>query len=157
VALIRARHNPTEEVDPGPTTGDLYARIVALGRFVNASAGQLPVEAVVIGRRITDQLTDILANSAGRPLDPYAMRSVEATIDDYLPTTLKVFLALDSDVRETVMTSGRTPAESLLDQLRSLESATHSLLDATKKQEVDALAGQESFLRTKFTQSDLDL
>ena len=54
--------------------------------------------------------------------------------------------------------SGLTPTESLMEQLDALEALGRRLSwRRPRQQDVDALMTQGSFLRTKFTGSDLDL
>ncbi len=53
--------------------------------------------------------------------------------------------------------SGRTPTGSLIEQLETLWASATDLLDAIRAQDADAMLTQGSFLRTKFTGSDLDL
>jgi len=126
-------------------------------KLVNANAGQLPGEAVVAARRVTDALNDIIDTSAVRPLDVYAVISVRGTLTDYLPTTLRSYLAVDENIRDTPRPSGRSPKESLLEQLAALETSASSVLLAARNQDADALLTQGTFLRTKFSGSDLDL
>jgi hypothetical protein len=130
---------------------------VALNRFVNGSAGRLPVRAVVCARQVTDVLNEVIDTSAVRPLDVYAVMSIKGIIDDYLPTTLHSFLAVDPAVVEVAQAGGLTPAQSLHDQLDTMESAAEAVLSAAQRQDVDSLMTQGRFLSTKFTGSDLDL
>ena len=116
-----------------------------------------PGEAVVAARRVTDALDDIIDTSDVRPLDVYAVISVRGTLTDYLPTTLRSYLAVDENMRDTPRPSGRSPKESLLEQIAALESSASSVLLAARNQDADALLTQGSFLRTKFSGSDLDL
>lgn len=125
--------------------------------LVNASAGQLPPVAVVTARRVTDLLSEIVRTSDVRPLDVYAAISVRATATDYLPTTIRGFLTVDPSLADVPQASGITPAQSLLAQLAVLEESTAQVLEATQRQNVDSLMTQGSFLRTKFSGSDLDL
>jgi predicted amidohydrolase len=111
----------------------------------------------VTARRITDLLSEVVDTSDVRPLDVYAVISVRAAVTDYLPTTLRSFLAVDEDLVDVPRATGRTPAESLLDQLDSLETSALAVLEAAQQQDVDALMTQGNFLRTKFSRSDLDL
>ena len=128
-----------------------------MNRFVNQNSGHLPGRAVVAARRLTDTLREIIDTSQVRTLDVYAVVSVKATLTDYLPTTLRSYLALDPDVRGVAAKSGRTPAELLMEQLDSLQLAADAVLVAAREQDVDALLSQGNFLRTKFSGSDLDL
>jgi len=102
-------------------------------------------------------MREIIDTSQVRPLDVYVVVSVKATLTDYLPTTLRSYLAVDPGVRELPARSGRTPAELLMEQLDSLQLSADAVLVAAKAQDIDALVSQGNFLRTKFSGSDLDL
>jgi hypothetical protein len=145
--------SPPEDDSPA----ELLRTVFAVNRFVNQNSGQLPGRAVVAARRLTDTLREIIDTSQVRPLDVYAVVSVKATLTDYLPTTLRGYLALDSELREVPARSGQTPAELLVEQLDSLQLSADAVLIAARAQDVDALVSQGNFLRTKFTGSDLDL
>jgi hypothetical protein len=144
--------------DPQDSPDALRARITEVIRFVNRSAGGLPGEAVVIARRITDMLSEVVDGAdAERGLDIHAVVSIRGILEDYLPTTLHRYLALDPDIIDVPRPSGRTPSESLIEQLDALWSSAADLRDAARAHDADALLSQGSFLRTKFTGSDLDL
>lgn len=145
------------EDDPQDSPEALRSAIASVVRLVNGSAGRLPLRAVVAARRITDVLSDIVDTSEVRPLDVYAVISVRSTATDYLPTTVRSFLAVDEELVDTPRPSGRTPVESLMEQLDALEDSATAVLKAAQEQDVDALMTQGSFLRTKFSGSDLDL
>ena len=146
-------------LDPEPEDSPkaLRAALADVNRLVNASAGRLPLAAVVAARRITDALGEVVDAAEVRPLDVYAVISVRATATDYLPTTVRSYLAVDDDLVDVPRASGRTPAESLLEQLDALETSALAVRDAAQHQDVDALMTQGSFLRTKFSRSDLEL
>ena len=148
---------PGAEPDVGDTPEGLRRSLRDIVKLVNANAGQLPAEAVVAARRVTDALSDIIDTSAVRPLDVYAVISVRGTLTDYLPTTLRSYLAVDENMRDTPRPSGRSPKESLLEQIAALEASASSVLLAARNQDADALLTQGTFLRTKFSGSDLDL
>lgn len=138
-----------------PTT--LRIELARLNRFINQNSGKLPGESVVTARRVTDVLREIVDTSEIRPLDIYAVISVQGILRDYLPTTLRGFLALDDTQLTLARPSGRTPIQSLQEQLEALLDAATSVLTAAQAQDADALLSQGSFLRTKFSGSDLDL
>ena len=148
---------PGAEPDAGDTPDGLRRSLRDIVKLVNASAGQLPGEAVVSARRVTDALSDIIDTSDVRPLDVYAVISVRGTLTDYLPTTLRSYLAVDANMRDTPRPSGRSPKESLLEQIAALETSASQVLLAARNQDADALLTQGTFLRTKFSGSDLDL
>ena len=143
--------------EPGDSPEALRAGITTVNRLVNSSAGRLPLKAVVMARRITDVLAEIVETSAVRQLDVYAVIAVRGAVSDYLPTTIRSFLAVDESLIDAPRASGRTPTQSLMDQLEALELSAVAVLSATQQQDVDALMTQGSFLRTKFSGSDLDL
>jgi hypothetical protein len=151
---------PPASADPAADSDDpmaLRVTLAGLVRFVNQNSGKLPGESVVTARRITDLLREVIDTSDVRPLDIYAVISVKGILQDYLPTTLRGFLALDPAQLTVPRPSGRTPVESLREQLESLLDEAASLLSAAQAQDADALLTQGSFLRTKFSGSDLDL
>lgn len=146
-----------EPADDGDSPEALRGALHVLERTVNAAAGRLPNQATVTARRVTDVIGEILDTAAVRPLDINVVISVQQTIEDYLPTTVRSYLALDSSVVGVARPSGRTPTESLLEQLDTLESSVRTVLTATRAQDADTLLSQGSFLATKFSRSDLDL
>ena len=148
--------SPSDD-DPADRPEALRAAIWDVVRLVNASAGRLPLAAVVAARRITDVLSDIVATAEVRPLDIQAVLSVRATAVDYLPTTVRTYLAVDESLVDVPRASGRTPQESLLEQLDALEGAALAVLRASQQQDVDGLLTQGNFLRTKFARSDLEI
>ncbi|WP_091939223.1 hypothetical protein [Trujillonella endophytica] len=148
---------PPPQDDPADSPEALRTAIWDVVRLVNASAGRLPLAAVVEARRITDVLSDIVATSEARPLDIQAVLSVRATTTDYLPTTVRTYLAVDESLVDVPRASGRTPRESLMEQLDALEGAALAVLQASRQQDVDGLLTQGAFLRTKFSRSDLEI
>jgi hypothetical protein len=147
------RPEPVDEDSPAA----LVRTVFTVNRFVNQNSGQLPGRAVVAARRLTDTLREIIDTSEVRPLDVYVVVSVKATLADYLPTTLRSYLAVDPEARTRPAGPAGTPAQLLLEQLDSLQSAADAVLVATREHDMDALVSQGNFLRTKFSGSDLDL
>ncbi len=165
MALFRRRPaGPATDAPPAAGAGavgdspeSLRAAMISLNRFVNSSAGKLPADAVVASRRITDVVAEVLDTTEVRPLDVYAVISVKGILTDYLPTTVRSFLAVDEALVDQPRPSGRTPVQSLREQLDSLETAATTVLTAVQGQDADTLLTQGNFLRTKFSGSDLDL
>jgi hypothetical protein len=161
VVWVRKAHDAAppqaEPVDNGDTPESLRLRVFQAVQYVNRHAGELPGAAVVDVRRLTDTLGEVIDTSDVRPLDVYAVISVRKTLEDYLPTTLHGYLALADNLRDKPAQSGRTPSQSLLEQIDALQTSASSVLVAARNQDVDALMIQGSFLQTKFSGSDLDL
>src|SRR3954452_15634716 len=97
-AQDRAQASLGEREDPQDKPEALLARVFELVREVNANAGKLPTEAVVIARRVLDAVREVVETSADRPLDVRAVVSIRGILTDYLPTTLHTYLALDPGV-----------------------------------------------------------
>src|SRR3954449_7213844 len=155
------RRNREEPTPPPPEDEDapdkLRQRQWELVQFINRHAGQLPVEAVVLARQVTDRVREVIETAADRPLDVYAVVQINGILNDYLPTTLRAYLALEPSVVDQAGQSGRTPRTALREQLEALNDAADELFTAARAHDVDALFSQGNFLRTKFTRSDLDL
>jgi len=135
----------------------LRRRLWSLVQFVNANAGRLPVDAVVVAREIADTVARVIDTSADHNLDIYAVVQINGIVGDYLPTTLRSYLTLDPAITDRPAATGRTPREALRDQLADLQSAADDLLTAAQSHDADALFSQGNFLRTKYSRSDLDL
>lgn len=153
----RAQEQLGTEDDPKDKPVALLASVFDLVHEVNANAGRLPVEGVVIARRVLDAVRELIDTSGERELDVHAVVSIRGILEDYLPTTLHAYLAIDPEVVGVPRPSGRTPSQSFIEQLEVLWSSAMDLLDATRAHDADALLSQGSFLRTKFSRSDLDL
>ncbi len=145
------------EDDPDDSPQALLAQMFEQVHEVNRNAGRLPNEAIVIARRLLDAVRELIETAQDHDLDIRAVVSLRGILGDYLPTTLRAFLALDPDVVDTPRPSGTTPRLALIEQLDVLWSSAMDLLEATRAQDADALMTQGSFLRTKFSASDLDL
>lgn len=143
------------EVADSPT--ELAAELFRLNRFINSSAGQLPVQGVVVARRVTDAVSAVLHTTRDRDLDIQARVSLNGILRDYLPTTLRTFLALDPATRLQPRRGGNTPIVDLVEQLQFLLGSATEVLAAVRNDDVNALAAQGSFLRSKFAGSELDL
>jgi hypothetical protein len=153
----RGQEPPPPPPEPEDSPAKLLAALFDLTRFINQNAGRLPVEAVVVARRITDTVREVIDTSAERELDVHAVIAVKGILSDYLPTTLRSYLALDPETTSTPRADGHAPADLLIEQIYSLWAPAADVLAAIRSRDVDALASQGNFLRTKFSRSDLDL
>jgi hypothetical protein len=160
MALFRrheARAAPPAEPELDDSPEALRRAVSQLVAFINQNAGKLPGESVVAARQVTDAVRDVIDTSDDGELDVYAIISVKGIVNDYLPTTLRTYLALDPQVVDVRRPTGRTPRQSLLEQIISLWAGAADVLTAAQAKDADALVSQGNFLQTKFTGSDLDL
>jgi hypothetical protein len=113
-------------------------------------SGRLGADATQLLARISDHLHTLLTRALAEDLDPDVAHLVRASITDYLPDTLDPFLALPDP---NAALAGRTAAEELTDQLRSLEQALARARNRPSQQEpATRLLLQGEFLRSKFGQ-----
>jgi hypothetical protein len=145
---------PLDEPDSPEALRHSLAQLI---RFINQNSARLPGVTVVHARRVTDTLQAIVDTSEVRPLEIHALISLKGIMNDYLPTTLRNFLAVDERFLRSQQLSGRSPTQSLMEQLDILHTSAERVLLAVRSQDADALVTQGNFLRTKFTGSDLDL
>ena len=147
--MRRARHiepDPPDD-DPDDEPDALRGRLAEAHRSVNRAAGRLPGAAVVNARWLLDTLREIV--DAAESLDIGSVVFLRGVLDDFLPTTLRTYLALGTPQPE------QTGA--LLDQIDTLQrSAAKERRDAMTRK-AHEFAIQASFLTTKFSGSDLDL
>lgn len=148
---------PLPVQDEGDSPQVLLQNMEDVIAFINRNAGRLPGIAVVSARCVIDTLRETIDTSEVRKLDVYAVMAVRGTLNDYLPTTLRSYLAVDTALLDTARGSGLTPSQSLLEQLDALQTSASATLVAARGQDADALITQGAFLRTKFSGSDLDL
>lgn len=148
-------HQPATEVPDSPTA--LAAELFRVTRFINSSAGQLPTEATVLARRITDTVGTVLYATRDRELDIHARVSLNGILRDYLPTTLRTFLALDPAIRDEPRAAGPSPTAALGAQLDALLDGATEVLTAVRNDDANSLIAQGNFLRSKFARSELDL
>jgi hypothetical protein len=156
-AAVPTAAAPTPAHPPEDSPEALRQELTQLIRYINRNSGRLPGESAVTARRVTDVLREIIDSSEIRPLDIHATVSVHGMVTDYLPTTLRTFLALDPSQLRVAGAGAGTPIESLQEQLESLWDSASAVLDATHAQDANALIAQGRFLRTKVSGSDLDL
>jgi hypothetical protein len=156
---FRRQHDaaPAPEPEPDDSPAVLTRTLGELVAFVNRSAGRLPAGSVVAARLVTDMVQDVIDTAENGTLDIHAGLSAKAIVNDYLPTTLRAYLALDPAMLDQPAGNGRTPNDSLLDQLTALVAGAQDVRAAARARDADALVSQGSFLRTKFTGSDLDI
>jgi hypothetical protein len=135
---------------PEPTAAEdadmLRTRLSECYGFVNGNAGRLPADLVLTALHICDLLRETMNSEARPELDVHTVVSVERMLADYLPTTLRAYLAV-----------GESGAAPLREQLVELVAAATDIQSAARQRENDAMLTHGAFLRTKFAGSDLDL
>lgn len=142
---------PRDPAGPGEEKDALLADLAGLRGFLNQHADRLPTGSAVTAHQIGDVLRGVIdtAGSAGdRPLDAHTAVRLRGFLTDYVPTTVRSYLAVAHD---------RMSEELLRDQLASLLEEAEKVAESARSYDSDALLTQGTFLRTKFSRSDLDL
>ncbi len=134
--------------DPDAEKETLLNDLLLLRGYLNRHADRLPAESVVTAHQIGDVLRNVLDAAGNQALDAHTAVRLRGFLADYVPTTVRSFLAVSTD---------RESAGILQEQLESLLDEADGLAASVRSYDTDALRIQGTFLRTKFSRSDLDL
>lgn len=121
------------------------------------AGAKLPVAALPQLGRIEDVLIPMLEHLTRHPPSVDEEIAVQGMVTDYLPTTLNAYIGLNTQFAQAAGPDGRTPGDDLLDQLVTLELASHELSTAVYAHDAQQLQTQGRFLSAKFQRSDLAL
>ncbi len=136
------------EVSPADIAGGLRALPARL-------EGRLPDDVIADVQRIGDLLIDALPR-----IEPDGSRQAYAlvrTATDYLPRTLRGYLALPGDFAATHdLGQGSTALDALREQLGVLESAVRGMRDAAIASDANEVLANGIFLTDRFGGSALD-
>jgi hypothetical protein len=155
------REPPRRDAPPAGPPGQaevdqLRAGLAALHREVLAAGAKLPDGAVPQFRRIEDALTGVLTHAGTLEGSPEEMFLVKAIVSDYLPTSVRAYLALPASLALARRTpASQDAADELCRQLEILEDRATELADAVSVGDVQALKNQSRFLESRFAQSSL--
>ena len=126
-----------------------------LGRLPARLAGRVPDDVVAAVSRIAALLLETLSRLEG-PLDGQAW-TVRRAACDYLPTTLRRYLALPPEwAAGHDLGRGLTALDALREQLATLEDGVTRLRDAALTADVRALEANGRFLTDRLARSGLD-
>lgn len=119
-----------------------------------AIAGRVPDDVAATVDRIAALLRETLPRVAGSTEGEFV---VARTATDYLPGTLRAYLALPRDwAARHRLADGRTPAEALLQQVTALEVAVTAIRDAAVEQDARAVLVNGRFLEDRFRPAAFD-
>lgn len=138
------RHNA-----PADTVESLSERAREVVALVNQSGDVMPTIGSALARRIIDAVEAILARGDLSAMGPQALSTLRGVLTAYLPETIESFTA--------AARSGHPDEVGLMHQLTALHHSAVAILVAAREGDAQAMEVQGTFLRTKFTQSDLDL
>jgi hypothetical protein len=136
-------------VDPGDAPAGLRA-------LPDRVRGRVPDDVVASVERICALLGDTLPRVQGG--DPSQAYTVLRAVTDYLPRTLREYVALPRDWAErSQLPTGGTALDALRQQLGVLETAATRMRDAAVTADASSLLANGAFLSERFGVSDLEL
>ena len=131
----------------------------ALAHNQRLASGRLPAPAMAKLLEIQREIADLIPMAAQFPAGSQDLFVIQRTATDYLPTTLRAYLALPPQYAATkVVADGKTALQVLSDQLELLDSKMDEITEAAHKQDSDRLLANGRFLEERFgNRSDLAL
>lgn len=125
----------------------------ALDGSRDMAQGRLPVDVQNLVADIRQKILDLLPHTADLPGGAQDLYVLQRTAHDYLPTTLRMYLALPPDYATShVVQDGKTPLQVLRDQLALLDGQMEEITDAVNQRDSDRLLAQGRFLEDRFGQ-----
>jgi len=117
--------------------------------------GQVSPEVWQRVQLITELIADLIPRLEGRGGGDHIAFTVRQTALDYLPSTLENYLKLPQAYRRLhTLPNGKTPRQTLIEQLDTLEDAMRRSLDEFSRDDANALLAQERFLKDRFFQAE---
>lgn len=123
----------------------------ALDGTLDMARGRVPADVFAKLTSIRQRMMDLLPNAADLPGGSQDLYVLQRTATDYLPTTVRMYVALPTAYATThVVQDGKTPLAVLQDQLDLLDSQMAEIGDAVNQRDTDRLLAQGRFLEERF-------
>jgi hypothetical protein len=137
---------------------DVRAIARALDEAVQMTSGRLPSDVQVRVTEIRREIIELLPRTAAFPLGSEDLYVIERTATDYLPATLRAYLALPEASATTLLPEiGKTPLQLLREQVQLLDDRLDEITEAVRTQDADQLVANGRFLEERFGQKAGDL
>jgi len=149
IYLINFRVGPSGGMSNAAASLDVREIQGALDGAVRMTSG-LPsgVQGQVAG--IRRQILELLPSTGAFPVGSEDLYVIQRTATDYLPTTLKAYLALPQEANAQVLQDGKTPQQMLGEQLKMLDDRLDEISTAVHQQDSAALVANGRFLEERF-------
>lgn len=136
----------------------LQAALASLRSDVSTRSESFPPTCRQLIEETVDEMAEVLSFVAREGHADSQLRSVQAILTDYLPTSINTYLRLPQVFAVSQRNpDGRTPAEELELQLRLLRDNAKEAADSVYRGDALRLQEQSAFLQSKFGTSELDL
>jgi hypothetical protein len=130
----------------------------ALDGTVDMARGRVPADVLGKLSSIRQRVLELLPHAADLPGGSQDLYVLQRTATDYLPTTVRIYLALPPAYATTeVVQDGKTPLQVLSDQLDLLDAQMSEISDAVNKRDSDRLLAQGRFLEERFGRGSREL
>ena len=145
---------------PRPATGAARPRTAEQpaqrSRPMDRPRRELPIDVRVTIEQIRHK-ADVLLGYADR-FPPFSqdLHIVRQTASEYLPRTVRAYLALPGDDDPVVGATGRTALQELREQLRLMDAKLDEITQALQRHDLDRMAANRRFLEDRFDLPDRD-
>jgi hypothetical protein len=130
---------------------DVRAIVRALDEAVQMTGGRLPSDIQARVAEIRREIIELLPRTAAFPLGSEDLYVIERTATDYLPATLRAYLALPAASATTQLPQlGKTPLQLLREQVQLLDDRLDEITEAVRTQDADQLVANGRFLEERF-------
>jgi hypothetical protein len=123
----------------------------ALDGAVRMSRSRMPPDIQAKIAEIRQEVLDLLPSLSAFPAGSQDLYVIQRTATDYLPSTLRAYLALPESYATTrVLQGGKTPQQLLREQLQLLDEKLDEITDAVHQHDTDRLLANGRFLEERF-------
>jgi len=130
----------------------------ALDGTYDMARGRLPADVQARIGQIRQRIVELLPHAGDLPGGAADLYVLQRTARDYLPTTVRMYLALPTDYATTrVVQDGKTSLQVLRDQLDLLDAQMAEIADAVHQRDSDRLLAQGRFLEERFGRQSTEL
>jgi hypothetical protein len=120
--------------------------------------GRVPADVFAKLTSIRQRMLELLPKAGDLPGGSQDLYMLQRTATDYLPTTVRMYVALPVAYATThVVQDGKTPLAVLQDQLDLLDAQMAEIGDAVNQRDSDRLLAQGRFLEERFGRPSTEL
>lgn len=137
---------------PAAATRELSQALSWSASLAKRNRNRLPEQAYASVLETCRTLDSVIAAEARQPSgDPEFEYELSATVQDYLPSVLRSYLAIPSTMVNSTQATGRTPNQELTEQLQLLSGQAEMLHARRHRRSSADLTTTGNFLRERFS------
>lgn len=155
-ALVAPPARPRTAIKADPFDPGKIQR--ALDGTMDMARGRVPADVLTRLTSIRARVLELLPQASDLPGGSQDLYLLQRTATDYLPTTIRMYVALPTSYATTqVVQDGKTPLGVLQDQLQLLDEQMSEIGDAVHRRDSDRLLAQGRFLEERFGRGPREL